>query len=58
MGMSLGTLAKHSGIDVATLSKLESGKMSNPTLATITRISRALGKRVRCIIEDENAVIV
>jgi DNA-binding Xre family transcriptional regulator len=56
--MSLADLSKRSGIDVATLSKLESGKMNNPTLGTINRVSGALGKRVRCVIEDESAVTV
>ena len=51
-GVTLSKLAKRTGIDVATLSKLESGKHENPTIGTIVRVSAALGKQVRCILED------
>jgi DNA-binding XRE family transcriptional regulator len=52
LGLTLSELAKRTGIDVATLSKLESGKHDNPTIGTIFRVSSTLGKRVRCILED------
>lgn len=54
-GVTLADLAQRTGIDIATLSKLESGKHGNPTLATIARISNALGKMVRCTIENNPA---
>ena len=45
-GLSLAALAKRTGIDKAALSRLESGKQANPTLATLSRYAAALGKEV------------
>jgi DNA-binding XRE family transcriptional regulator len=46
-GLSLADVAERSGIDRATISKLENGHLANPTLATLTRYAAALGKQVR-----------
>ncbi len=40
-------------MDKATLSKLETGKVANPTYFTIRTYARALGKRVSWRIEED-----
>ena len=45
-GLSLTDLAERTGIDRATISKLENGKIPNPTVATLRTIATALGKRL------------
>ena len=50
--LSLADVSDRSGIDTAALSRLESGKMDNPTIETVFRIAKALGKRVVCDLED------
>jgi len=45
-GLSLGDVAKRSGIDISLLSKLENDPCSNPTLSTLTRIASAIGVKV------------
>lgn len=42
--VTLATVAKRSGIDQAALSRLERGVYDNPTIATLSRYARALGK--------------
>ena len=44
--MSLSDVAERSGIDRATLSKLETGKVPNPTVNTLRGLARALNKRL------------
>jgi ribosome-binding protein aMBF1 (putative translation factor) len=51
-GLSLADLSERTGLDRATLSKLETGKMANPTLATLRRYAQALGKRLNWSLED------
>jgi len=51
-GLSLSDITERSGIDKATLSKLETGKMANPTFQTIRTYAAALGKRARWVLED------
>ena len=51
-GLSLGDLSERTGMDKATLSKLETGKVANPTYLTIKTYARALGKRVAWRIEE------
>jgi DNA-binding XRE family transcriptional regulator len=51
-GLSLTEVAERSGMDKSTLSKLESGKQTNPTLDTILRYVKALGKEVRWQLVD------
>ena len=43
-GLSLTDLAARTGIDRATISKLETGKILNPTVGTLKRYTAALGK--------------
>ncbi len=52
-GLSLADLAERTQMDKASLSKLETGKVANPTYLTIRTYARALGKRVSWTIEDE-----
>jgi ribosome-binding protein aMBF1 (putative translation factor) len=52
-GLSLADIAGRTQIDKATLSRLETGKVVNPTYLTIRTYARALGKRVAWRIEDE-----
>lgn len=52
-GLSLADLAQRTGMDKATLFKLETGKVPNPTYLTIRTYARALGKRITWQVEDE-----
>jgi transcriptional regulator with XRE-family HTH domain len=45
-GLSLGDVAERSGIDKAALSRLENGQVPNPTVNTLARYVRALGKQL------------
>src|SRR4029077_15767626 len=45
-GLTLKDVSERCGIDVATLSKLENGKQSNPTLFTMLLYVGAVGKRL------------
>ena len=45
-GLTLKDVSERSGIDVATLSKLENGKQANPTLFTMLLYVGAVGKRL------------
>src|SRR5439155_17380028 len=44
-GLSIGEVAKRSGLDRAVISRLENGKQDNPTVATLMRYAGAIGKR-------------
>jgi DNA-binding Xre family transcriptional regulator len=55
LDMSLTQLAEASGIDKAALSRLESGLVENPTISTLDRVAKALGKRLRLALEDSPA---
>jgi DNA-binding phage protein len=45
-GLSLTEIARRSGIDPASLSRLETGKNPNPTFETLSRYAAALGLRL------------
>src|SRR5258708_6281600 len=45
-GLTLATLAERMGIDAPALSRLETGKMLNPTLATLHKWAEALGQKL------------
>jgi predicted transcriptional regulator len=45
-GLSITDLAERTGMDRAMISRLENGQINNPTLATMTRYAKALGKKV------------
>ena len=51
-GLSLGDVADRSGIDKASLSRLENGWYPNPTVNTLARYARAIGKRLVLELED------
>lgn len=51
-GLSLGDVAERSGIDKAALSRLENGWYPNPTINTLARYARAIGKRLTLDLED------
>ncbi|MFI5454606.1 MAG: helix-turn-helix domain-containing protein [Isosphaerales bacterium] len=44
--LSLSEIARRSGIDLASLSRLEAGKNPNPTFETLSRYADALGLRL------------
>ncbi len=45
-GLTLAEVAERMGIDAPALSRLESGKMLNPTLATLHKWAAALGRKL------------
>jgi DNA-binding Xre family transcriptional regulator len=45
-GLSLADINERTGIDRASLSRLENNEDSNPTLATLERYAEALGKQM------------
>jgi DNA-binding XRE family transcriptional regulator len=45
-GLTLADVAKRMGIDPPALSRLETGKMLNPTLATLHKWAEALGRKL------------
>jgi len=45
-GLSITDLAERTEMDRAMISRLENGQMDNPTIATMSRYAKALGKRV------------
>jgi DNA-binding XRE family transcriptional regulator len=51
-GLSLGDVADRSGLDKATLSRLENGWYPNPTLNTLARYARGIGKRLVLDLDD------
>jgi ribosome-binding protein aMBF1 (putative translation factor) len=51
-GLSLTDMSERTGIDRATISKLETGKVANPTLATLRTYANALGKRLSWSLVD------
>ncbi len=51
-GLSLGDVAERSGLDKATLSRLENGWYPNPTLNTLARYARGIGKRMVLGLDD------
>jgi DNA-binding Xre family transcriptional regulator len=54
-GLSLSDVSERSGIDRATLSKLETGKVPNPTVSTLRAMAGALNKRLSWSLIDEPA---
>src|SRR5581483_8181037 len=45
-GLTLAVVAKHTGMDQATLSRLENGRQANPTVDTLWRYARAVGREL------------
>jgi len=54
-GLSLSEVSERSGIDRATISRLETGKVPNPTVGTLRDLARALNKRLSWSLIDEPA---
>ena len=52
LNLSLADLSERTGMDQATLSRLENGKQANPTLDTLSRVATALGKRLVCDLQE------
>ncbi len=50
-GLSLTDIAERTGIDRATISKLETGKIVNPTIGTLRTYAKALGRRLAWSLE-------
>lgn len=50
-GLSLADLQEKTGIDRATLSRIENGKVANPTYSTLAAFAEALGCRVTLELE-------
>ncbi len=48
-GLSLTEIAERTGIDRATISKLETGKLANPTIGTLRTYAKALGRRLTLV---------
>jgi transcriptional regulator with XRE-family HTH domain len=44
---------KRAGIDRATISRLENGRIDNPTIATTTRYAKAMGKKIHVSLVEE-----
>lgn len=55
-GLSLTDMAERTGIDRATISKLETGKLANPTIGTLRTYAKALGRRLAWTLESSNEV--
>ena len=51
-GLSLSEVSRRSGIDLASLSRLESGKNPNPTFETLSRYAHVLGLRLELSLAD------
>ncbi len=45
-GLTLSDVAERMGIDAPALSRLETGKMLNPTIATLLKWAEALGQKL------------
>src|SRR5205823_2292177 len=45
-GLSLTDIAERTGMDKAVISRLETGKQGNPTIATLVRYAKAIGKEL------------
>lgn len=52
-GLSLADVAERSGIDRGALSRLENGHADNPTLNTLVRYLKAIGKKLVVSIADD-----
>ena len=50
-GLSLADVSKRSGLDRALLSRLENGKVLNPTMSTLWRCASAIGAQVSLTVE-------
>jgi ribosome-binding protein aMBF1 (putative translation factor) len=51
-GLSLSDLTELTGMDRSALSKLETGQRANPTVETLVRYAKAVGKRLVVKLSD------
>ena len=51
-GLSLTDMAERTGIDRATISKLETGKIPNPTISTLRTYAKALGRKLAWTLQE------
>ncbi len=51
-GLSLADINERTGIDRASLSRLENNENANPTLATLERYAEAVGKQVVVLLSE------
>jgi hypothetical protein len=51
--ITMTEVSRRSGIDLAALSRIESGIQANYTIATAQRYAKAIGKRLDWVLEDE-----
>ena len=56
LGLSLAEVSQRAGIDKGALSRLENGQQLNPTVNTLARYARALGKALAWGLADEDSV--
>lgn len=55
LGLTLEEVGRRSGIGKANLSRLENAKDPNPTIATLMRYAKALGKDILITLSDRRA---
>ncbi len=55
-GLTLSEVSDRSGLDIGLLSRLENGKVINPTLTTLWRYADALGRTVTLDVSEPAAV--
>lgn len=51
--LSLADIAARTGMDKSAISRLENGLTENPTIGTLERLARSVGKRIRIELEDD-----
>lgn len=56
-GLSLADVSERSGLDRGMLSRLENGKVLNPTLTTLWRYAEAIGVRIKLGVDAEPAEV-
>jgi len=55
-GLTLADVSDRSGLDIGLLSRLENGKVVNPTLMTLWRYANALGRTITLDVSDAATV--
>ena len=53
IGMSQGKLSEKTGIRIESISRMENGKLMNPTLLTLEKLANALEIHVADLIDDK-----
>jgi len=56
LGMTLADVSQRMGIDAPALSRLEAGKMLNPTVATLFKWAEALGQTLKLDLSRERII--